>query len=113
MSDDDPLPPVADLSSFERPNISTIWLTVMTTRIYRRELGGLLLDRPQWAPALAFYLRDAEHVALVPGGPQHRKARAVLIGFPSNEDAGDCVAAIIAAVLIVLNIKLLWDLIAA
>jgi len=36
--------------------LDAFWLATMTTRLYRRELGSLLLERPQWAPAVAFYL---------------------------------------------------------
>lgn len=42
--------------------------------------------KPYWprpAAALAFYLRDAEHVAAAPGAPQRRKPRAVIIGQPT------------------------------
>lgn len=52
----------------------------------RFDSGLVVPVKPYWprpAAALAFYLRDAEHVALVPGGPQRRKARAVLIGQPT------------------------------
>ena len=36
--------------------LDVIWLTTMTTRLYRRQLSGLLLDTPSMGPALAFYL---------------------------------------------------------
>ncbi len=36
--------------------LDAIWLTTMTTRLYRRQLSGLLLDAPSMVPALAFYL---------------------------------------------------------
>jgi uncharacterized membrane protein len=36
--------------------LDAIWLTTMTSRLYRQKLSGLLLDTPNWAPALAFYL---------------------------------------------------------
>lgn len=36
--------------------LDAIWLTTMTTRLYRRYLPGLLLDTPHWPPAFAFYL---------------------------------------------------------
>lgn len=36
--------------------LDAIWLTTMTSRLYRRELGDLLLATPAWAPAFAFYL---------------------------------------------------------
>lgn len=42
--------------------LDAIWLSTMTARLYRRLLGPLLLDRPQWGPALAFYLLYAAGV---------------------------------------------------
>ncbi|MFG6464192.1 helix-turn-helix domain-containing protein [Roseateles sp. DXS20W] len=42
--------------------------------------------KPYWprpAAALAFYLRDAEQVAIAPGAPAQRKPRAALIGQPT------------------------------
>lgn len=35
--------------------LDAIWLATMTSRLYRRQLPGLLLDTPSWAPAVAFY----------------------------------------------------------
>lgn len=32
------------------------WLSTMGRTFYRQQLGDLLLDRPAWVPALAFYL---------------------------------------------------------
>lgn len=36
--------------------LDAIWLGTMTSRLYRPQLGDLLLPAPQWLPALAFYL---------------------------------------------------------
>ena len=36
--------------------LDAIWLATMTSRLYRRQLPGLLLDAPSWAPAVAFYV---------------------------------------------------------
>ncbi len=36
--------------------LDAVWLTTMTSRLYRRELGDLLLAAPLWAPAIGFYL---------------------------------------------------------
>lgn len=36
--------------------LDAIWLTTMTTRLYRRQLPGLLLDTPNLVPAVGFYL---------------------------------------------------------
>lgn len=36
--------------------LDAIWLTTMTDRLYRRQLGTLLLATPNWLPAVAFYL---------------------------------------------------------
>ena len=35
---------------------NAVWLTTMTDRFYRRELPGLLADKPKWVPALGFYV---------------------------------------------------------
>lgn len=45
--------------------LDAIWLTTMTTRLYRRELPGLLLETPSWAPALAFYVLYAVGVMVL------------------------------------------------
>lgn len=45
--------------------LDAIWLSTMTTRLYRRELQGLLLDPPNWAPAVAFYVLYAVGVAVL------------------------------------------------
>lgn len=45
--------------------LDAIWLTTMTTRLYRRQLPDLLLDTPSWAPALAFYLLYALGVVVL------------------------------------------------
>jgi uncharacterized membrane protein len=45
--------------------LDAIWLTTMTTRLYRRQLPSLLLDTPSWAPALAFYLLYAMGVVVL------------------------------------------------
>ncbi len=45
--------------------LDAIWLTTMTTRLYRRELPGLLLDSPNWLPAVAFYVLYATGVVLL------------------------------------------------
>ncbi len=45
--------------------LDAIWLTTMTTRLYRRQLSGLLLDTPSWAPAVAFYLLYAVGVVVL------------------------------------------------
>ncbi|MSQ29772.1 MAG: DUF2177 family protein, partial [Dehalococcoidia bacterium] len=45
--------------------LDAIWLTTMTTRLYRKQLSGLLLDTPSWAPAIAFYLLYAVGVMVL------------------------------------------------
>ena len=45
--------------------LDAIWLTTMTSRIYRKQLPGLLLDTPSWPPALAFYLLYAAGVVVL------------------------------------------------
>ena len=36
--------------------LDAAWLTTMSERLYRSELGSLMLERPAIAPAAAFYL---------------------------------------------------------
>jgi len=36
--------------------LDALWLTTMTSRLYRRALPDLLLETPRWAPAIGFYL---------------------------------------------------------
>ncbi len=36
--------------------LDAAWLGVIAQKLYRQEIGALLLDRPRWAPAVAFYL---------------------------------------------------------
>lgn len=36
--------------------LDAIWLGTVGRTFYKNELGGLLLDRPAWGAALAFYL---------------------------------------------------------
>ncbi len=45
--------------------LDAIWLGTMTSRLYRKQLSGLLLDTPSWAPALAFYLLYAVGVVVL------------------------------------------------
>ena len=49
--------------------MDAVWLTTMTSRFYRRQITDLLLDTPQWAPAVAFYLLYAVAVLLLVVGP--------------------------------------------
>jgi uncharacterized membrane protein len=45
--------------------LDAIWLSTMTSRLYRREMPTLLLETPAWAPAVAFYLLYAVGVVLL------------------------------------------------
>lgn len=45
--------------------LDAIWLSTMTSRLYRREMPALLLETPSWAPAVAFYLLYAVGVVLL------------------------------------------------
>ncbi len=45
--------------------LDAIWLSTMTSRLYRREMPALLLETPAWAPAVAFYLLYAVGVVLL------------------------------------------------
>lgn len=45
--------------------MDAVWLVTMTPRLYRRQIPDLLLDAPQWAPAVAFYLLYAAAVLVL------------------------------------------------
>lgn len=45
--------------------LDAIWLTTMTSRLYRREMPELLLPTPMWAPAILFYLLYAAGVVVL------------------------------------------------
>ncbi|MBM4415099.1 MAG: DUF2177 family protein [Chloroflexi bacterium] len=45
--------------------MDVVWLVTMTPRLYRRQIPDLLLDSPQWVPALAFYLLYAVAVLVL------------------------------------------------
>ena len=45
--------------------LDAIWLSTMTSRLYRREMPSLLLETPSWPPAAAFYLLYAVGVVLL------------------------------------------------
>lgn len=45
--------------------MDAVWLVTMTPRLYRRQIPDLLLDSPQWAPAVAFYLLYAAAVLVL------------------------------------------------
>ncbi len=64
--------------------LDAIWLATMTTRLYRRQLPGLLLDTPSWGPAVAFYLLYAVGVVVLVVLPaleyEHPLGRAILYG---------------------------------
>lgn len=45
--------------------LDAIWLTTMTQRFYRKQLGPLLLETPNWLPAFAFYLLYAVAVVVL------------------------------------------------
>jgi len=64
--------------------LDAVWLTTMTPRLYRRELGELLLAAPSWVPAIAFYLLYAVGTLLLVILPALRGewtlGHAVLIG---------------------------------
>lgn len=64
--------------------LDAIWLTTMTTRLYRKQLPGLLLDTPSLGPAVAFYLLYAVGVVVLVVIPaldrEMALGRAVLYG---------------------------------
>jgi uncharacterized membrane protein len=45
--------------------LDAVWLTTMTSRLYRREMPELLLATPMWAPAILFYLLYAAGVVVL------------------------------------------------
>lgn len=45
--------------------LDAVWLSTMTSRLYRKEMPALLLDTPAWAPAVTFYLLYAVGVVLL------------------------------------------------
>ena len=62
--------------------LDAIWLSTMTSRLYRKQLPGLLLDAPSWAPAMAFYLLYAVGVVVLvvlPSLDRDRSVSGVLI----------------------------------
>ncbi|MEO8312205.1 MAG: DUF2177 family protein [Caldimonas sp.] len=63
--------------------LDAVWLTTMADRLYRSELGGLMLDRPEMAPAAAFYLLYVVGVvvfAVLPGLESGRWTTALGLG---------------------------------
>lgn len=64
--------------------LDAIWLSTMTARLYRRQLPGLLLDIPNWGPALAFYVLYAAGVVVLVVLPalehEYPLGRAILFG---------------------------------
>lgn len=73
---------VATLSSMAI--LDAIWLATMTSRLYRQQLPGLLLDTPSWAPAVAFYVLYAVGVVVLVVLPALERdlplGRAILYG---------------------------------
>lgn len=62
--------------------LDAIWLSTMTARLYRKQLPGLLLDTPSWAPAVAFYLLYSVGVVVLvvlPALDRERSVGGVLI----------------------------------
>ena len=53
--------------------LDAIWLATMTSRLYRAQLGELLLPTPQWPPALAFYVLYAVGALLLVALPALRE----------------------------------------
>lgn len=63
--------------------LDAVWLATMTSRLYRAQLGELLLPAPQWLPALAFYVLYAVGAMLLVALPALREdwtlARAAMM----------------------------------
>jgi uncharacterized membrane protein len=60
-----------------------VWLSTVATAVYRPRLGDLLLDRPVWWAAAAFYLFYALGVVIFAAAPALRAQswpRALLLG---------------------------------
>ena len=49
--------------------LDSVWLSVMAGRLYRPQLGGLLLERFQLAPAAAFYLLYVSGIVILAVAP--------------------------------------------
>ena len=63
--------------------LDAVWLTTMADRLYRAELGRLMLDRPEMAPAAAFYALYVVGVvvfAVLPGLERGRWTTALGLG---------------------------------
>ncbi len=65
-----------------------VWLTTMTQKFYRSQLGSLLLEKPNMLPALAFYVLYVVGVvvfvlspALEKGSWQHAVGYGALFGL--------------------------------
>jgi uncharacterized membrane protein len=52
--------------------LDILWLGTVGRTFYRDQLGGLLLDRPAWGPAAAFYLLYAVGVVVFALAPALR-----------------------------------------
>lgn len=60
-----------------------VWLSLMTPRLYRPELGGLLLERFNMAPAIGFYVIYALAMTVLAVGPAlaaGNAMRALMLG---------------------------------
>jgi uncharacterized membrane protein len=63
--------------------IDMVWLTVVARGFYRKQLGFLLADQPNWWAAIAFYLLFVVGLlvfAVIPGLQAGSPRRAVLLG---------------------------------
>jgi uncharacterized membrane protein len=63
--------------------IDMVWLTVVARGFYRKQLGFLLADQPNWWAAIAFYVLFVVGLlvfAVVPGLQAGSLRRAVLLG---------------------------------
>jgi uncharacterized membrane protein len=63
--------------------IDMIWLTLVARGFYRRQLGFLLSDQPNWWAAISFYLLFVAGLlvfAIVPAVQQGSLPRALLLG---------------------------------
>jgi uncharacterized membrane protein len=63
--------------------IDMVWLTVVARGFYRRQLGFLLSDQPNWWAAIAFYLLFVVGLlvfAIIPGLDAVSLRKALLLG---------------------------------
>jgi uncharacterized membrane protein len=60
-----------------------VWLGVVAKNLYRKELGGFLAEKPNWAAAIVFYLAYIVGIivlAVMPAIEKQSLLKAVILG---------------------------------